>query len=270
MKIKKYKAILLDGDGVLWKSDQPLDGINSLFEYLEEENVRWALLTNNNSHTVEHYVDKFSSMGIQAQPNSIFSSSTVTASYLLERYGAGASFHVIGNPGLIRTLQDFGFRLSYGENEPASEVAAVVAGMDIEINYQKITLAMRLIMGGASFIATNTDGSYPSSEGIYPATGMVIGAIQASTGVAPYVVGKPHPAIFKAALDELKSKPEDTLMVGDNLNTDILGANQFGIDSAAVLTGSTSQKMLKESTIKPTFIYKNIIALQMALTEVNK
>ncbi|HDD62671.1 MAG: haloacid dehalogenase [Chloroflexota bacterium] len=268
MKLKKYKAILFDGDGVLWKSDHPLNGIIPLFDFLAKKEIHWALLTNNNSHTIQHYLDKFAGMGIQIQPGSVFTSATVTAAYLLDQYGPGASLHVVGSKGLIYTLDQAGFSLSHGEDEPQGTIAAVVAGMDLEINYQKIKIAMRLILNGAAFIATNTDGSYPTSEGINPATGMVIGALQVSSGVTPYVVGKPHKAIFEAALDELGVKPEEALMVGDRLDTDILGANQYGVHSAAVLTGISSRETIEESTIKPSFVFENITTLLQALAKV--
>ncbi len=266
--LKKYKAILFDGDGVLWTSHQPQGGINALFDLLSKNEILWALLTNNNSHTVQHYLDKFLGYGIHIQERSVFTSATVTAVYLLAKYGPGASLHVVGNPGLISTLQEYGFILSYGKDAPLGQVDAVVAGMDIQINYQKIKVAMRLIMNGAPFVATNTDGSYPTTEGINPATGMVIGAIQAASGVTPYVVGKPYQAIFEAALKDLDVVPAETLMVGDRLDTDILGANQLGIDSAAVLSGVSSREEIEESTIKPTYIFKNIEDLHRSLTEV--
>ncbi|MCD6425329.1 MAG: hypothetical protein J7L35_07455 [Anaerolineales bacterium] len=104
MKLKKYKVILFDGDGVLWKSNQPVNGINSLFDFLAEKGILWALITNNNSHTVQNYIDKFSRFGLSVNPRSIFTSSTATASYLLDQYGSGASLHVIGSNGLIVTL----------------------------------------------------------------------------------------------------------------------------------------------------------------------
>jgi len=268
MKLKKYKAILFDGDGVLWKSNQPLKGIVPLFEFLAEKEVLWALLTNNNSHPVQHYLDKCARMGIHVQPESVFTSATVTTTYLLDQYGSGASLHVVGSNGLIDILQQAGFNISYGEIEPQGKIAAVVAGLDLDINYQKIKIAMRLILNGAAFVATNTDGTYPTTEGINPATGMVIGALQASSGVIPYVVGKPHKAIFEAALNELGAKPVETLMVGDRLDTDILGANQSGIQSAAVLTGISSRKTIEKSTIKPNFVFENITTLHQALAEV--
>ena len=123
-------------------------------------------------------------------------------------------------------------------------------------------------MGGADFIATNTDGSFPTPDGINPGTGTVIGALQFASGTEPYVVGKPQPAIFQTALKALGSKAENTLMVGDRLNTDILGANKLGIQSAAVLTGVTSRDEINQSEIKPDFIFEDIRSLHIALQEV--
>jgi len=268
MKLQKYKTILLDGDGVLWRSNQPIPGIKPFFDLLNDLGVRWALLTNNNTRTAQDYIDKLENFGIPTDPSSVFTSSTVTADYLLENYGQDAILHVVGMDGLTRTLKDAGFQFTTGEEIPENSVTAVVAGMDREINLQKITIAMRLIMGGADFIATNTDGSFPTPDGINPGTGTVIGALQFASGTEPYVVGKPQPAIFQTALKVLGSKIENTLMVGDRLNTDILGANNLGIQTAAVLTGVTSRDEINQSEIKPDFIFEDIRNLHLALEEV--
>ncbi len=268
MKLKKYKAILLDGDGVLWKSNQPIPGIKPFFDLLNELDIPWALLTNNNTRTAQYYIEKFVGFGIEAGPGSVYTSSTVTADYLLEKYGKEAPLHVIGMDGLTCTLKNAGFKFSHGEQQPEKKVAAVVAGMDREINLQKITIAMRLIMDGADFIATNTDGSFPTPEGINPGTGTVIGALQFASGAKPYVVGKPQPAIFLTALKALGCLPKDTLMVGDRLETDILGANQLNIQTAAVLTGVTSREEISQHAIQPNFIFDDISALHQALNKV--
>lgn len=268
MTLKKYAAILLDGDGVLWKSNDPIPGINPFFEFLSTNQVHWALLTNNNTRTAGDYIEKLNRFGIPAGNNSVFTSSTVTADYLLEKYGPGTHLHVVGMDGLIRTLQEAGFMITHGEQQPRNSVAAVVAGMDREINHEKIKIAMRLILAGADFVATNTDGSFPTPEGINPGTGMVIGALQFTSGVEPYIAGKPYPAIFNTSLQALGADASDVLMVGDRLETDILGANQLGIQTAAVLTGVTSREEIAQKDIKPDFIFEDIRALQQALSEV--
>ena len=266
--LQKYTAVLLDGDGVLWKSNQPLPGINPFFDFLEDQGINWALLTNNNTRTVQEYITKLNEFGIPADKNSVYTSSTVTADYLLERFGKGAHLHVVGMDGLITTLKEAGFNLTHGEQTPDNSAVAVVAGMDRQITHEKIKIAMRLILEGAAFIATNTDGSFPTPEGINPGTGMVIGALQATSGVEPFVAGKPHPAIFNTALKTFKALPEHTLMVGDRLETDILGATALGIYSVAVLTGVTTREEIKRSEIKPDLICKDISALHQTLLEV--
>lgn len=266
--LQKYKAVLLDGDGVLWKSDQPIPGIRPFIDFLNENGVRWALLTNNNTRTAQDYIDKLAKFGIMADRDSVFTSSTVTADYLLKKYGKDAFLHVVGMDGLTKTLSSAGFNFTQGEEQPKNDVAAVVAGMDREINLLKITIAVRLIKNGAAFIATNTDGSFPTPEGINPGTGTVIGALQFASGTEPYVVGKPQPAIFQTALKALNAQPGETLMVGDRLETDILGANQLSIQTAAVLTGVSSRKEIDQNDIQPTFIYEDITALHHGLKEV--
>jgi len=268
MKLKNYRAILFDGDGVLWKLNHPLPGIDQMFNFLKERDLRWALLTNNNTQTVEEYISKLAGFSIPAEVRNVYSSSTAATEYLLERFGKGALLHVVGMKGLTETLQRAGFDITQGENQPRGEVAAVVAGMDPFINYKKITIAVRLIMNGAAFVATNTDGTFPAPDGLYPGTGMIIGALQFSSGVQPYVAGKPHPAIFQSALKSLGVEPEETLMVGDRLETDILGAKALGIHTAAVLTGITSREEIAQSEIKPDFIFDGLSQLYQTLKEV--
>jgi len=268
MKLQKYKTILLDGDGVLWKGEDPIPGINPFFDLLSKHDIQWALLTNNNTHTAQDYINKLGKFGIPTGKDSVFTSSTVTADYLLERYGRGANLHVVGMEGLTKTLEEAGFQFTFGEEQPENNVVAVVAGMDRELNLLKITIAMRLIKAGADFIATNTDGSFPTPEGIFPGTGMVIGALQFASGTKPYVVGKPQPAIFQTALKALNAKPGETLMVGDRLETDILGANELGIQTAAVLTGVTSREEIDSHVIQPDFIFDGIDKLAEALKEI--
>lgn len=267
MNFSKATTILLDGDGVLWKGDSPIEGIKDFFTYLAEKHLNWALLTNNNTRTAQDYVNKLQKFGIDADDSIVFTSSTATAEYLLNRFGKGAPLHVVGMDGLTTTLKNAGFVLSIGEENPSQKVAAVVAGMDRQINHEKIKVAMRLIMNGAEFVATNTDGSFPTLEGINPGTGMVIGAIKATTNVEPTVIGKPQIAIFETALKRFNEIPENAVMVGDRLETDILGASRLGIQTAAVLTGVTSREEIANHEIKPDHIFESISDFHKRLKE---
>jgi 4-nitrophenyl phosphatase len=148
---------------------------------------------------------------------------------------------------------------------PDHPVTAVVAGMDLHFNYARALVATRLILGGAEFVATNTDGTYPTPDGLSPGTGWVIGALQGATGVAPTVIGKPQRAIFEAALEALQADKVTTAMIGDRLDTDILGARQAGIAAIGVLTGVTSAEQMAGSAVKPDVVYEGIAALAEAL-----
>ena len=267
MQREPLKSVFLDGDGVLWRADNAINGLHRLFQVLEQHAIDWALLTNNNTRTRDDYVQKLRGFGISTNPEQVFTSSTVTADYLKERFGPEARFHVIGMGGLIDTLRDAGFVLSIGEERSENEVAAVVAGMDREITHEKIKVAMRLILDGAAFIATNTDGSFPTPDGFNPGTGMVIGALQATSNVQPVVIGKPEAAIFEMALAKLGADPASTAMVGDRLETDILGANRAGLFSIAVLTGVTNRQQIATSQIQPDLVYDDIRALAQALED---
>jgi HAD superfamily hydrolase (TIGR01450 family) len=244
-----------------------LPGLHRFFDVLALRGIRWALLTNNNTRTVGQYLAKLARLGIDADASQIFSSSTVTAEYLKRRYGPGEPVYAVGMSGVIDTLKDAGFLVSTGEQMPAHPVTAVVAGMDHDFNYAKAEVATRLILGGAEFVATNTDGTYPTPDGLSPGTGWVIGALIGATGVTPTVIGKPQRTIFEAALEALQADKSTAAMIGDRLDTDILGARQAGIIAIGVLTGVTSAEQMAGSAIQPDVIYEGIAALAEVLSD---
>jgi 4-nitrophenyl phosphatase len=268
MNLATLKTLLLDGDGVLWRANDAIPGLNRFFDVLAQRTIRWALLTNNNTRTVDDYVQKLRGFGVEADASHVFTSSTVTAEYLEGRYGHGAPVHVVGMSGLIDTLVDAGFRVTHGEEIPPDRVVAVAAGMDRGITHEKIKIAMRLILGGAEFVATNTDGSFPTPDGLNPGTGMVIGALQAVTERQPVIIGKPEAAIYEAAMRHFGADPSTTSMLGDRLETDIVGAQRVGIGSIAVLTGVVTREQLAVTEIQPDLVFESIADLADALAAV--
>jgi 4-nitrophenyl phosphatase len=142
---------------------------------------------------------------------------------------------------------------------------AVVAGMDRQITHDKIKIAIRQIFQGADFIATNIDGTFPTDEGLNPGTGMVIGALAYTAERKPIIVGKPETAIFEAALSKMKANRESTIMVGDKLTTDILGAQRAGITSVDVLSGVTTKEILATSEIQPDYVFDDLAAITAAM-----
>lgn len=268
MDLAAIGTLLIDGDGVLWRGDRALPGLRQFFDVLKLRSIRWALLTNNNTRTVGQYLDKLARLGIEANASQIFSSSTATANYLNKRYGPGIPIHAVGMSGVIETLQDAGFQVSTGEEMPDFNVMAVVAGLDYDFTYAKAEVATRLIHGGAEFIATNTDRTYPTPEGLSPGTGWVIGALQGATGVTPTVIGKPEMAIFTTALEAMRADKATTAMIGDRLETDILGAQRVGIPTIGLLTGVTTPEQMASSAIQPDIVYQGIAELAEELEKI--
>jgi 4-nitrophenyl phosphatase len=261
MDLGTIQTLLIDGDGVLWRGERALPGLLRFYDILQLRGIRWALLTNNNTRTVSQYLEKLAGLGIEAEANQVYSSSTATADYLSKKYGPGTPVHVVGTRGVIETLSAAGFLVSTGEEMPDHAVTAVVAGMDREFNYAKAEVATRLILGGAEYVATNTDGTYPTPEGLSPGTGWVIGALQGATGVTPTVIGKPEAAIFITALEAMGADKATTAMIGDRLGTDILGAQRVGIPTIGVLTGVTTPEEMASSAIQPDVVYQGIAEL---------
>ena len=265
MELSGLKTLLIDGDGVLWRDNVPMTGLLHFFAVLEQRGIQWALLTNNNTKTVDAYFDKLTGFGVEVRREQIFTSSTVTAAYLEQKYGYGAPVHVVGMSGLVDTLAAAGFQLSMGEEMPGHEVVAVAAGMDRALTHDIVKVAMRLIHGGAEFVATNTDGSFPTPDGLNPGTGMVIGALQATSGVVPTIMGKPERAIYDVSMRAMKADLATTAMLGDRLNTDILGAQRLGIGTIGVFSGVMTREELAESAIQPDVVFEGIAELAKEL-----
>ena len=254
------KAIISDMDGVLWRGSQALPGMTAFFDRLFERELDFVLATNNSSRTQSDYVDKLASMGVSGiLPRHIVTSGTATVSYLQRRYSAGARIHVLGGPGLKRMLSEAGYELV----DACAE--AVVCGIDFDLTYEKARRATLLIRSGARFIGTNPDPSFPAPEGLVPGAGSIIALIAAASGQSPAIIGKPERGMFDAALRQLGARPEETLMIGDRIGTDIAGAKALSIQTALVMTGVETEESLRMSEIQPDMIFAGLPELIEAL-----
>lgn len=257
---QQIKAIISDMDGVLWRGSQALPGMTQLFDLLFERELDFVLATNNSSRTQQDYVDKLASMGVSGlQPRHIVTSGTATVSALQRRYPADTPMHVLGGAGLKRMMTDAGFKLV----DAGAEV--VVCGVDFDLTYEKARTATLLIRAGARFIGTNPDPSFPAPEGLVPGAGSIIALIEAATGQSPTIIGKPERGMFDAALRQLEACPEETLMIGDRIGTDIAGAQALGIKTALVMTGVETEATLRESEVQPDMLFAGLPELIEAL-----
>ena len=257
---QEIDALVLDMDGVLWRGEVALPGMPEFFAAARAHGLPCVLATNNSARTPASYVTKLAKMGVSDFPTShILTSGTVTLAYLQEHYPAGAAMHVLGGDGLRDLLRAAGFRLV------EREAAAVVVGLDPKITYPKLTRAMRCLQDGADFIATNNDSSYPTPNGLAPGAGSLVAALAYSSGRQPTNIGKPAAPLFQAALTVLGTSAARTLMIGDRLETDILGAVEAGMPTALVMTGVTSPALLQESRLQPNLVYAGLPELGAAL-----
>jgi len=242
--------LIIDMDGVLYRGNQPLPGLREFFAFLRQGPIPFILATNNSTRTPEEVVDKLACMGAEVSPAEILTSGQATARVLAGEYPPGTRVHVFGMPSLQKAMVEEGFVLA------DEDVAVVVASMDRDITYEKLKRTTLLIRGGARFIATNRDPTYPSEEGLIPGTGSMIAALEAASGVEPMAVGKPEPTMFQLAMAEMGARPETTATIGDRLDTDILGGQRAGLITICVLSGSSTRA--EAEAFGPDFIFEDI------------
>jgi 4-nitrophenyl phosphatase len=259
MKIKfnlnDIKALVIDMDGVLWRGNTPLPGLTSFFDFLQSRAIPFILATNNSSKTPAQYLQKLAGFGVNVEPKHILTSSLATAVYLEQALEDRAAVYVVGQDGLHEAMRNAGFIVLDDSSQPAD---AVVAGIDFALTYEKLKHAVLLIQRGARFIGTNGDLTFPLENGFAPGTGSILAAIQAATGVAPVVIGKPERVMFDLAIQKMGSVPERTAMLGDRLETDILGGQQAGLKTIMVTTGVDSEDAIARKGVQPDVIFSGI------------
>lgn len=259
---KNLRTLLIDGDGVLYRGDEPIRGINHFFDVLRQRGINWGLITNNATKAPDHYVQKLGSYGVNASIEQIFTSATVTADYMRQTFPSGSAIYVIGELGVQQALREAGFIVYTGEDRPPQPVIAVVSGLDRQLTYMKLRIATLLIReGDLPFIATNPDKTFPAKEGIVPGAGATIAALEAATGRTAHVIGKPAPTMYAVAMKALGGEPQTTAMLGDRFDTDIAGALVVGLGTILVLSGVTTRAEAEASEIRTDLIIDDIGAL---------
>jgi glycerol 3-phosphatase-2 len=250
----RYDAFLFDLDGVLYRAEMPVEHASEAIERLRALGRSLVFMTNNSARTPEQVAEKLDAVGIRASAEEVVSSAIVTADVLRERDVADA--FVIGEDGVLQALAGAGIRLV---RVGADRADAVVVGWDRGITYDKLRTAALLVQRGAALVATNADPSYPAPDGLWPGAGALLAAVVATTGVEPFVIGKPHAPLFEAA--RRRAGGRRPLVVGDRLDTDIDGAAALGLDSLLVLTGVSSRADLTSSRVRPTYVGDDLRAL---------
>ncbi|MGQ9567578.1 MAG: HAD-IIA family hydrolase [Anaerolineae bacterium] len=255
--LHEVQGFLLDLDGVFYWDTEPLPGGREFIALLRESGTPFRFLTNNSTRTPAQYQAKLARFGIQVEPESVITSSLATASYLEETLPPGSKLFVIGQDGLLEALQARGFLLTRED----LDVAAVVVGMDTRLTFDHLRRATLAVRAGARFVATNPDRTFPSDEGIIPGNGAIVAALEAATEQQAFVIGKPEAPIFQHALRQLGLPAGQVAMVGDRLETDILGAQRCGLRSVLVLCGLTSPEAVASSPFQPDLVCADLAEL---------
>jgi 5'-nucleotidase len=228
------KSWLIDMDGVLVYEEHPIPGADRFISRLNELEAPFLVLTNNSIYTRRDLAARLRATGIQVSEDSIWTSALATARFLEEQRPGGTAF-AIGEAGLTTALYQAGYTLT--DRSPDY----VVLGETRTYSFERITHAIRLIRAGARFIATNPDPTGPSPAGPLPATGSVAALISRATDVAPYFIGKPNPLMMRSALNALQSHSEQTAILGDRMDTDVVAGLEAGLETILVLTGVTTR-----------------------------
>jgi NagD protein len=235
---------LTDMDGVLVREEHALPGAAEFLARLEERGKRFLVLTNNSIFTPRDLSARLARTGLTVPEESIWTSALATATFLADQLPHGSAY-VIGEAGLTTAMHHVGYTLT--DQDPDF----VVLGETRTYSFEAITRAIRLVEAGARFIATNPDVTGPSEQGPLPATGSVAALITKASGANPYFVGKPNPMMLRSALNKIEAHSENTVMVGDRMDTDIVAGIEAGLDTILVLTGSTRRADIERFPWRP-------------------
>jgi len=237
-------AYLIDMDGVLVTGSKIIPGADAFIRRLQAANAKFLVLTNNSLYTPHDLQVRLQVAGLEIPDESIFTSAMATAMFL-DRQRPGGTAYVVGEAGLTTALHAIGYRIT--DHRPDY----VVLGETTFYSFNHLAMACRLVVEGARFIATNPDVSGPADLGIVPATGAVAALMTAATGVKPYYIGKPNPLMMRSALRKLGTHSEETVMVGDRMDTDMVAGIETGLQTILVLSGVTRQEDVDRFPYRP-------------------
>jgi NagD protein len=258
------KGFIFDLDGTIYRGDQLIPGAERVVRRLRENRRKVVFLSNKPLQTREEYASKLTRLGIPTQPEEVINSSFVMANYL-KKVAPRARLFVVGETPFVEELKRAGFHIT---DEP-KEIDYVIAAFDRTFDYRKLNIAFQAIKLGAHFVATNPDRTCPVEGGEIPDCAGMIAAIQAVTEKkVEVIVGKPSPIMIQAALEVMGLMPEDCILIGDRVETDIKMGKDSRIATGIVLTGVTDEKTLegfKHTSIQPDFVFQSIADVENLL-----
>jgi NagD protein len=248
---REINSWLMDMDGVLVREERAIPGAPEFIARLTELGLPFLLLTNNSMYTRRDLAARLARSGLVVPEESIWTSALATAGFLQDQRPSGSAF-VVGEAGLTTALHANGYTLT------DSDPDYVVLGETRTYSFERIAKAIRLVIDGARFIATNPDNIGPTPDGPLPATGSVAALVSRASGVDPYYVGKPNPLMMRSALNALDAHSESTAMIGDRMDTDIVAGLEAGLETILVLSGISSRTDAERHPYRPSRILESV------------
>ncbi|MBI9020757.1 MAG: HAD family hydrolase [Verrucomicrobia bacterium] len=246
------KAFICDMDGVIYHGSKLLPGVLEFVEWLQKEEKKFIFLTNSSAKTLRELSEKLARMGLKVDESHFYTSARATAAFLASQRPGGSAY-VIGDAGIINALYDEGY--SINDTNPDYVVVSESPNYD----YARICHATKLVLNGAKLIGTNPDLTGPIEGGqIVPATGALLAPIELATGSKAYYVGKPNPLMMRNALKKLGCQREETAIVGDRMDTDIIAGVEAEITTVLVLSGVTQRDDLPRYAYQPDYVLNGV------------
>ena len=264
---RALSALVFDLDGVIWRGHTPIPGAVEAVLKLRASGRRCFYATNNSRLSQAEFADRLRAIGLELEDEEVVTSSIATAWHLAAQHEKFSAY-VVGEHGIKGELEKIGGAiLSEEEAEITHEVDVVVVGIDRFFSYDKLRLAQKFLLRGAPFVATNSDWTFPTEDGVVPGAGSIVAAVQAASGVVPTVIGKPQPAMLLGCMERFKLRADEVVMVGDRLDTDIACAHRAGMRAFWVGTGVHTREQAKSASgdEKPDALFDDLPALAEAV-----
>jgi NagD protein len=247
-------AFICDMDGVIYHGNRLLPGVIDFVHHLQRAGKRYLFLTNSSERSPKELAQKLARLGIEVPPEHFYTSALATAAFLAAQ-SPGCSVYAIGEAGLLNALYEAGLTM----NDVSPDY--VVIGESRNYTYDTMTKAIRLVLAGARLIGTNPDTTGPTESGIAPACGCLVAPVELATGCKAYYLGKPNPLMMRSALKRLGATREQTAIIGDRMDTDILAGIESEIDTILVLSGVTALADIKRYPYRPRFTLDSVADL---------
>jgi HAD superfamily hydrolase (TIGR01457 family) len=256
--MKTYQNYFFDLDGVIYRGDERLPGAREFIDWIEATGRTYLYLSNNSMSTPAQVAARLKALDMPAPLERVVTAGSAAAAYLGHTY-PGARAYVLGLPPLAQMVADAGLRTLSEQDGAHAEV--VLVGLDRSLTYARLSVAVQAVLNGAAFVTVNRDPLLPVEDRLEPGAGSIAAAVEASTNVSPYVVGKPEPGIILEALRMIGAKPEETVMIGDGITLDIPAGHSAGLDTILLLSGISSRAQLATADVQPDAVYEDLAHL---------